>query len=243
MTLAATDSTAYAYDRLARLIELRLPASNRRLPSAAALSRDLGVSRPVVLDALKRLSDEGRVVVSPGAGGIWAIGGTDEGRQQREAWARDNAETIADMAVLRRILEPGIARHLATRGISRRHLAEGAALIAQMKAVAWSDRDQLGQLDSDFHLLMGRATRRPVLLAQLETCRAWVSPMFEFVAWPDDREDQSIEDHESIWQAVERGDAAEAESLMVRHVDLSVGLIHDALRRLGAVGLDEQGED
>lgn len=234
MTTATLDSAAQTYERLVHMIELRLPAPNRRLPSAAALSRQLGVSRPTVLEALRRLSDEGRVAISPGAGGIWALGGQDEGRQQRRRWAAENAEQIAGMAALRHIVEPGVARFVAVNGLDRAHLMQGRALVAQMQALPWGDRDSLGDLDREFHLLICRATRSTVLQRQVEECRAWVAPMFEFVDWPDDREQDSIEQHAQIWLAIEQGDGETAAKLMEDHVSPSVQLIGRALREMSS---------
>src|SRR5688572_27689522 len=141
MALPATDAVTHAYERLVHLIELRQPSSSRRLPTAAALSQEIGVSRPVVLEALRQLAAEGRVAVGQGAGGIWVLSGQHEGRKKRQKWARENASTIAAMAVLRRILEPGIARYVAERGMSEQHLLEAKSLIAQMRAAPTSDRE------------------------------------------------------------------------------------------------------
>ena len=238
MTAPTTDALTYAYERLAHLIELRQPAASRRLPTAAALSKEIGVSRPVVLEALRQLADEGRVAVSQGAGGIWVLSGQQEGRKKRQRWARENASTIAAMAVLRRILEPGIARYVAERGMSAQHLLEAKSLLAQMRAAPTTDREQLVSLDSQFHLLLGRATRLPILIEQLDQCRAWVAPMFEFVNWPDGREDQSNDDHAALVGAIESRDGAEAEAVMVSHVALSVDLVHTTLRDLGATDFE-----
>ena len=239
MAAPATDALAHAYERLVHIIELRQPSASRRLPTAAALSREIGVSRPVVLEALRQLAAEGRVAVAQGAGGIWVLSGQQEGRRKRQKWARENAPTIAAMAVLRRILEPGIARYVAERGISPQHSLEARSLVAQMRAAPTTDREQLVSLDSQFHLLLGRATRLQVLRDQLDQCRAWVAPMFEFVNWPDGREDQSNDDHEALLTAIEAGDGDEAEAVMVRHVALSVELVHTALRDIGATDFDE----
>lgn len=242
MTASTTDAAARAYERLVHLIELRQPSSSRRLPTAATLSREIGVSRPVVLEALRRLAAEGRVAVGQGAGGIWMLSGQNEGRKKREKWARENASTIAAMVVLRRILEPGIARYVAERGMSEQHVLEARSLIAQMLAAPATDREQLVGLDSQFHLLLGRATQLPVLRDQLGQCRAWVAPMFEFVNWPDNREDQSNEDHAAVLAAIEARDGDEAEAVMVRHVALSVELVHAALRDIGATDFGELEE-
>lgn len=242
MAAPATDALTHAYERLVHIIELRQPSASRRLPTAAALSREIGVSRPVVLEALRQLAAEGRVAVAQGAGGIWVLSGQQEGRRKRQKWARENASTIAAMAVLRRILEPGIARYVAERGMSAQHSLEARSLVAQMRAAPTTDREQLVSLDSQFHLLIGRATRLQVLRDQLDQCRAWVAPMFEFVNWPDGREDQSNDDHEALLSAIEAGKGAEAEAVMVRHVALSVELVHAALRDLGATDFDELEE-
>ena len=242
MAAPPTDAVTHAYERLVHLIELRQPSSSRRLPTAAALSKEIGVSRPVVLEALRQLAAEGRVAVGQGAGGIWVLSGQHEGRKKRQKWARENAATIAAMAVLRRILEPGIARYVAERGMTERHLLEAKSLIAQMRAAPTADREQLVSLDSQFHLLIGRATRLQILRDQLDQCRAWVAPMFEFVNWPDGREDQSNNDHAALLDAIEAGDGDEAEAVMVRHVALSVELVHTALRDIGATDFAELEE-
>lgn len=228
------DAAGQAYERLVRLIELRQLSPSRRLPSASAISEEIGLSRPLVLEALGRLAAEGRVAVGQGAGGIWILGGETEGRAQRRAWARDNADTIVEMAVLRRILEPGVARYVAENGITPEERLEGRSLLAQMRAAAHHERELKVTLDSRFHLLLASATRLPAVGEQLERARSWVLPMFEFVDWPDGREHQSVDDHAELFDAIETGDGERAEATMVRHVALSVGLIRSALSELTA---------
>src|SRR5687767_8778642 len=68
-------------------------APGNQLPTAAILATRIGVSRPVVLEALSLLEAQGQVRISRGRGGIHVLA-EDEARTAREAWLVDNLDYI-----------------------------------------------------------------------------------------------------------------------------------------------------
>ncbi|NAZ36214.1 FadR/GntR family transcriptional regulator [Rubellimicrobium sp. CFH 75288] len=202
-----------------------------RLPSETALSRELGVSRPVVREAFRalaamRILDLGngrraRVgALDPGAMGLMFEHGvhTDQIGIQQVYDVRRTIETrIVTLAALRRTDEEAI------------RIREAAAA---MRA-AMDEPAVLMEADLDFHTLLAAASRNPVF-ALLIGAFGGITRQTWSIGWrsrttPDLRE-RMIANHEAIADAVAGGDSAAAAEAMALHFD-------ESLRALVAAGV------
>jgi GntR family transcriptional repressor for pyruvate dehydrogenase complex len=217
-----------------RLIALKEFKPGDRLPSAAAIGADIGVSRPVVLDALKILEREGRITVGPGAAGVRVLDANGVPHQSAmRAWMTENHQTITQMAYLREMVESGAARFAAERGMSASLSKRGRKIIDEMERIGDIRQEQLA-LDTDFHQLIGDATGMPVLKEIIGTCRTWVAPVFDLLDWPDSRIQSSITEHSRILDAILDRDPDEAAEAALDHVHVSTGLIVSKMNELAS---------
>lgn len=225
-----------AHHHITRLIDLKEYKPGDRLPRAAKLAEDIGVSRPVVLEALSILQSNGRISVGPGAAGSRVLGPHGPHEPARLAWLSENADTIRQMAVLREIVEPGIARLLAERGMPKPILRRAHVLLRRWDETPAEARQELLTLDTEFHGLLARATSMQKLQDISNTCRTWVAPAFDMVEWKGDRPTVVNVEHADIIRAIEARDADAAWTAARRHLQASTGPIEALMKRLGDDG-------
>lgn len=169
------------------------------------LMGDLGIGRTPIRAALRQLAAEKLVVIVPRRGTFVAdISITD----LQELWE------------VRWELE-GLAARLAARRIDKEHVAQMKALFDDFDpVVAQSDHRALMDLDDRFHHLLYRASNNKFLEDALDrlytlSARLWYVSL-DRLAHQTIKE--SIEKHTKIIEALEEGNAKEAERIMQEHV-------------------------
>jgi DNA-binding FadR family transcriptional regulator len=213
-----------AHEHITRLIASRVLDPGDPLPSAAKLSKDIGVSRPVVLDSFRVLESEGKLTVGRGPSGVRLAHPEGPQSKAKLAWLKANGDMIRQMVVLREFIEPGIAKLVAEQGMPRDLLQRGRRIIHEFNERP-SARQVLLRLDAEFHKVLAQATGMPVLQEASQNCRVWVSPAFDFLDWPPDRLGQAAMEHEAILDAIERRDPHGASAATLAHLQVSSRLI------------------
>jgi DNA-binding GntR family transcriptional regulator len=170
----------------------------------ASLADELGVSRTPLREALRRLSTEGLVEFSPNRGAT--VSELDFG-DMRHAWSARVA------------LEPGAAR-LAAERRDAGAIAAMRGAIAQQRAAA---EDKAGSFAANraFHIALATASGNPHLTRFAEML--WVPrigvPIYQAQAAEPAGVEAWAEEHERITDAIEIGDADEAERLTRVHIE------------------------
>jgi DNA-binding FadR family transcriptional regulator len=225
----ATDQ-ALAY--MEALLDLKRVRPGERLPSAAALSSEIGVSRPAVLQALAILARQNRITVKQGRGGTWVTEHEADNLDARFARAWEQRERIVEMSHLREILEAGAVRLAAERGVSRLYLVEARRLATAMRDLGdhtFTDIEQYLALDTELHLLLAKATGMGAISSAVAQARQEVAAAFDAIVVPGASKARSDDEHDELIDAIVRGDAAAAEVAARRHVSRTTGLLEKAL--------------
>jgi DNA-binding FadR family transcriptional regulator len=210
---------------IASMIDLRRVKPGERLPSSAELASQIGVSRPAVLQALKILGAQGRVIVRPGRGGCWVAGHDPDNLESRVARAWERRDTIVQMAHLREMLEPGAARLVAERGMAPDLMAEARELARRIRESDESEREQQRAWDTALHLLVARATGMPVIESFVALCRREVAAAFDVMTWTEDRKNTYAGEHDALLDAIERRDPEAAARAAHTHVSTTTTLL------------------
>lgn len=218
----------HARRQIATLIDLKRFTAGTRLPAAAILSQELGINRPAVLSALRVLESEGRVSRREG-GRAFFVELNGSALKARKEWVLQHRYAILQMSYLREVIESGIARLVATKGISPRLLKDCKQLLAKWDST--EDRQEMLALDTDFHRFLATASNMPLMADLALVARKWVAPAFDVISWPDDRKRRSNEEHLEILEAIEQGDGEAAAQAAIRHVRASTVLIESMLRK------------
>jgi DNA-binding FadR family transcriptional regulator len=220
-----------ALSHLSRLIDLQLVRPGGRLPSAHQLAEEIGVSRPVVLDAIAQLKKQGRLEGTRGRGGTRVARLEPAQKAARLRWFRKEGPEILEMALLREMIEPGVARILAQDGMPAASLKRARSLAGELAQLKTTQYAVLIAIDTDFHLTLARATRRPRIIDLFVAARAKVVPTFDILPWAEDRRSRSDDQHARLLDAIEARDPQTAADVAYEHVRVSTRLIGELLRR------------
>lgn len=208
-------------EQLARLVaEGELPVGGR-LPAERELALSLGVSRPVVREAMIALELAGIVEVRMGSG-AWVVKAPPA-----ELLAGGFARALGDAGsgplalVEARVAVEGETAARAALARSEADLAALAAAIAEMRAspgaAAHSDADH------GFHVRIAEATGNEVLARIVDQLwREMASPLFlrmgDTTGLFRGARDGTAQEHEAILAAIAGRDAAGARAAMHRHL-------------------------
>ena len=202
--VTATGATGLLSDRAYaalrdRLISLAIP------PGAPidedALTRELGVGRTPVREAVRRLALEGLVVVFP----------------RRGTFASSiDMTSLSDITDVRCQLEPHAAARAATLADAGDR-TEAAGLMSELERAA-ADQRSLIELDARVHRFVHRCSRNPYLVRDLDrylnmSLRIW-HLTFDRLPPLDD----PVREHRALLEAIARGDAEAARAIALEHV-------------------------
>lgn len=191
-----------AYELLKRRI-ITLRYAPGTYINEAQLCADLGLGRTPVHQAVNRLALEGMVQTMPRKGNIVA------------PISLNDALTVFEV---RLIIEPAAARLAAERATDADHTAMRALLERSQALLQSVDIEALMEIDRDFHILLARATRNPLLEQTLvrlheRALRFW------FVSLSSQQNVPGVADeHQEVVARIVARDADGAEHAMQRHI-------------------------
>lgn len=189
------------------------------LPSQTELARQLGVSRPVLREAMQVLASRGLLTIRPGSG-CYITSSID-------APAETVLETLIHEAALealeaRMVIDVELAGLAATRGASTEFaILEG---ILQRLESAVKQQQDTSVITSDFHRELSRAGHNAVLFRMselLSRTRIGQGLRIEH-ALPDVRAGE-LASHRALLDAVMSGDPAAARAAMRQHLEIAHG--------------------
>lgn len=207
------------YDHVLSQIVVGIYPVNSRLPPENGLADQLGVSRPVVREALMRLREDGLIASRQGAGSFVVK------RPAQDVYNFAPVGSIADIqrCFIFRIAIEGEAASLAARD----HDAEGLRRIAN--AIAALDRviedGSLGvEEDIVFHRSVAEATGNRFFTGTLAALEAPTAAGITLnrnlsLIQPRDRILRGQEEHRVVLEAIAARDEAKARTAMRQHIE------------------------
>lgn len=213
LTPVATESTPSIIARTLReaIADGRMEAGARL--GEAKLARELGVSRGPLREAMQRLTQEG-LLVSVRNRGLFVAELCDE--QVRDVYvARTAVERAAVAEILRR-----------DHAAAAQRLRPVIKVMAQAPDASAQDGDDaVGRADIAFHQLLVELSGSTRLVRMHATLLTETRMCIHALRRTYRRSDARVVEHRAIVDALERGDAAGVDALLVAHMD-------DALERL-----------
>jgi GntR family transcriptional regulator, transcriptional repressor for pyruvate dehydrogenase complex len=214
--------------RLTRTIREGRCPPGERLPSERCLSAELGVSRPVVREALKSLAALGLVEIRPGSGTYVVDVVVQLANVDPITWFRENRKLVHDFFQARLVLEPEAAA-LASQRATREGLAGLRAILRRGDELA--NEDQLAAfigLDIDFHRAIAELSDNGFVLEMLEAIIDTDTDLRRVLHRLPGRPEVAHRGHADIVAAIESGDAARARRVMSDALEDAL----DAIERL-----------
>ena len=191
-----------------------------RIPSETSLAAQLGVNRSTVREGMRLLEEAGFVIHRPGGKRRYAA---EPPRPLGEAAADADvapalrAITFIEYWEICMALEPTAAALAARRAVP----ADIAALAENLERTreAVRTRQNVTQLDRDFHSLVATAAHNRALLAVAYPLRRGIFyPALEAVMERMNANDRLLVAHETIFDAIRFHDEARAREWMEKHI-------------------------
>lgn len=209
-------------DLLSTRIDQGLFPAGSFLPAERDLAQQLGVSRTTVREALIALETVGRISIRHG-NGVQVLD-ISEKRHDNTPIETTDLSDIGPVQVLeaRRLIEAKTAELAALNHRDEHLVLMRQAIELQAQATTTNAR-QYREGDQNFHMAIAQASGNPayeVLVASLWEFRA--KPLFrrfeEMLVGPD-RPTRTCEEHQAIYEAIEKRDSKAAARLMKAHID------------------------
>lgn len=214
------------------------------LPSTAALSAELGVSRTALREAIRTLSAKGLVQMRPRTG--TRVCAREEWHlldPQVLGWAGASLEPdfVRSLLECRQLIEPAAAA-MAARRATAAQLAEAESAYLRMAAALPHDVAACCEADLEFHLAVLRASGNPVLAQLAGTISAALLAIFQLSRRLADSHREALSAHRDVVEAIRMRDAATAEATMRRLLGVAardLGLAPDAEGAGGLVAAEQ----
>lgn len=205
-------------EQLAELIRDGEFDEGRRLPAERELAKMLGVSRPVVREAMVALEIAGLVEVRTGSGTHVTIVPPDADVEAEPARSQEEPPDLAGLFQARSLIE-GETAALAAETVDSRALGAIEAAALALRAAMRAEREHR-EADHAFHAAVAAATGNPVLSRVVE--ELWrdtnrPSPRKTSRRAPE-RLAEALAEHQAILDAVRSRDPEAARRAMRAHI-------------------------
>jgi DNA-binding FadR family transcriptional regulator len=201
---------------LRRAIETGAYGEGDQLPPERQLAVAFRAARGTVRRALDQLEQAGLVSRRLGSGTFVTAKNAEEGP------ANDYTDLISPLQLIeaRFAVEPYTTR-LAVLNATRRDLDELQTVLTRLED-CHDDKDEFSKWDSEFHLLIARASRNPLLVnvyRQINKVRvhAQWDVMKEQILTPEVIREYHRQ-HRAIYEAIDQRDAQRAQALITDHL-------------------------
>ncbi|MBR3624519.1 MAG: GntR family transcriptional regulator [Selenomonadaceae bacterium] len=178
------------------------------------LSEELGVSRTPVREAIRKLDQEGYVVMMPRRGAYVA-----------SITIRD----INEIFEIRRALE-SLSSSLAAERISADELETLQRLLVEIgRYIKSKDMEKIVETDIKFHDLLYQASRNARLVGIISNLREQLTRFRTLSMSYPGRLEETLKEHKAMVDAMAKGDAAAARKAAEKHMERSEQTLLDAI--------------
>ena len=214
----ATAMKDFAAQQLRRFLNEPQWRNGGKLPSELQLAKEIGVSRPIVRQALATLRQEGLITSRRGSGHYFQP--SDKASSNIFGSSR-NIKGVSDCFRFREVIECAAAAEAARIGDKGRIKCIQEAVQA-MKASSINEQDAF-EREFAFHLAIAEATRNAYFPKTLESMKPQIQTGFEIGRFLRDMpihtmSSQVLSEHIEIVEAIRNGAASHAEKLMRTHL-------------------------
>ncbi len=187
--------------------------SGNRLPGERELCQQFGVSRTVIREATKILSQRGLLTIEPGRGSFVTLPAERDIARSISLFARARDVTFADLGQVRQALEPEIAA-LAAGKATPAQIAAMQSCIAVMDD-SLADPETYVQADQEFHSILAEATDNQLLMALTGVIVNLAQSLRRLMFLIPEAPVRGQHYHRKILECVSRDDAAGARAMML----------------------------
>ena len=189
-----------------------------RLPSERELAEQLNVSRTVIREAVKALSQKGLVEIRTGRGTFITDGTPEAVRHSIDLMMRlEQASGQRWVVEVREIIEPEIAARAAGHMTDECLGTMQAAIDAMENSI--DDIDSYVAADMRFHTALAEAAGNPLILKLIDTIFDLLQEQRKRIGRVSHGPQRAQMHHKLIFEAVKRGDEEAARQAMRAHLE------------------------
>lgn len=187
-----------------------------RLPPERELAENFNVSRPTIREAIIALEVRGKVEVKTGSG-VYVLKSVNQEDKNIDAFEVTQARALVE----------GEVAALAATTINEEELKRLYQTLVDMK-----EANNVEKADKEFHNIIANSTRNNAMIVTVEnlwalrTSSNTAAKDYNSVCSTDN--EQTIAEHNAIYQALKCGDAAKARNAMHKHFNRLINALFDA---------------
>lgn len=194
-----------------------------RLPSEREIASMLGMTRSPVREALIALQIAGRIRIEPGVGAFLVDRIKGQSALSGLSLLAEN-ESPYEVRQLRQVLEAAIVK-MAVSELTDEKLREiEEAYRVLYGAFRKGNLEDYIEAHRDFHFTIAKAANNTLferlekwILYEVMSQPIWEKVMHERLKQTKSRMEDSVKEHELIWEAIRRGESEKAAELLLQH--------------------------
>jgi GntR family transcriptional repressor for pyruvate dehydrogenase complex len=199
-----------------KLIKTGAIKTGDKLPPERDLAQSFRVSRASVREAIRALESAKLVDTRVGNGTYVVVNSVESLAEPLATVMVGGRESLMEIFAVRKMIEPNIAFLVAKKATADEVLQLKKILICQKKNIG--DPTLLTKTDYSFHLLLAKIAKSGVFLKVYNTLEELINQTREEFLQEGDRPQISVQGHDEILLAIEKGDPVLAKRAMSRHL-------------------------
>lgn len=203
-------------DQLVSLIKSGTLKPGDKLPPERKLAEDMNVSRTAIREALRSLESMGYITSKVGGGTYISELTLDNVMNPFSALLSQNKKLISELLEVRVLLETEVAR-LAAKRITPLKIQRIQQALYDMRAEIDAGNNGIAA-ENAFHDALAVASENEALKLILDMCGDLLSKTREASLNIKEQPEKILNDHESIFEAVRKGDSVLAAKRMKQHL-------------------------
>jgi len=213
-----------------QIVDGRL-ALGTRLPPEREFAESLGVSRPVVREAVRALATKGLLETRQGVGTTVRAVTHDEVATPLTLFLRTCGQEIdlEHLYQVRSILEVENAG-LAAKQRTEQDLRELTQICEDMQAAA-NDAEQFASKDSEFHRRLAQTTHNPLMVLLLDSVQKMMAEVRTLVSKQPNLSDRVMPTHKGILERIAAREPEGARAAMREHIDIALAIQKELIQR------------
>ena len=207
-------------------------AVGAKLPTEREMCESFGVSRTALREALRRLSARGLISIQKGSGMYVSELRIEDAIDTLNLYydLKFDKNLLSQIIEVRSLFEPEIAR-LAAQNRNSRDLDELSRNLADFEACDPDHTQKEADLDNQFHLLVAKATRNPIVQITMEPIYSLLPRMRNYIYGNIEGEKSiTLRSHRELLGAIGLQDGARAYRIMKKHLERTREVYHKYMK-------------
>lgn len=222
--------TSQVSDYVMGLIRTGTVKPGQQVPTETELTKTLGVSRTCVREAMKSLQSMGLVEIRQRIGATVLAPSSSNLLNTENFLLAVQTQKMDDLLEFRRIMEVGLASLAAEKAELKDIEAMRNALDKYRAEMGAQSVDC--STDMSFHIALAAASKNPIAVMVWQMLSENLAQVLEQTSSLPHICDQTLSDHEEIYEAVKNRDALQAREAMRAHLDNAERHWHLALQNI-----------